>query len=87
MNVQIPAEATSNLPKLDHSREGRGGAGFLQREDNETLTPMTTGKKNRNEEGRLGQMGEQVRRRRFAAYNKEWLHAASQVPVGYKYKA
>ncbi|CAM9486517.1 unnamed protein product [Ascophyllum nodosum] len=32
----------------------------------------------RNEEGRLGQMGEQVRRRRFAAYNKEWLHAASQ---------
>eukprot|EP00752_Nemacystus_decipiens_P011829 g10495.t1 len=32
----------------------------------------------RSEDGRLGQMGEQVRRRRFAAHNREWLHAASQ---------
>lgn len=33
----------------------------------------------RSEDGRLGQMGEQVRRRRFAAHNREWLQAASQV--------
>eukprot|EP00903_Cladosiphon_okamuranus_P009154 g8747.t1 len=32
----------------------------------------------RSEDGRLGRMGEQVRRRRFAAHNREWLHAASQ---------
>ena len=33
----------------------------------------------RSDDGRLGQMGEQVRRRRFAAFNKAWLHAALQV--------
>ncbi|CAM9329038.1 unnamed protein product [Ectocarpus sp. 4 AP-2014] len=33
----------------------------------------------RSDDGRLGQMGEQVRRRRFAAHNREWLHAASQI--------
>lgn len=33
----------------------------------------------RSDDGRLGKMGEQVRRRRFAAHNREWLRAASQV--------